>query len=67
MEGTKVERGMRSGVINVVLEAEDLFPSCTAFWLLVASLVRGTAVSLMQCPSYQNNGANFANLRRMTG
>ena len=37
------------------------------FWLLVASLVRGTATPLMQCPYYQYTGAHFTKLRRMTG
>ena len=38
------------------------------FWLLVASLVRGTAMPLMQCPYYRYTGAHFTNLRRlMTG
>ena len=37
------------------------------FWLLVASLVRGVAMLLMQCPDYQYTGAHFADLRRMTG
>ena len=37
------------------------------FWLLVASLVRGAAMPLMQCPYYQYTGAHFANFRRMTG
>ena len=48
------------------------FPSCAAvffvfFWLLVASLVRGTAMPLIQWPCYQYTGARFANLRRKTG
>ena len=37
------------------------------FWLLVASLVRGTAMPLMQFPYYQYTGSHFTNLRRMTG
>ena len=37
------------------------------FWLLVASLVRGVAMPLMQCPYYQYTGANFADLGSKTG
>ena len=37
------------------------------FWLLVAPLVRGAAMPLMQCPYYQYIGAHFADLGRMTG
>ena len=37
------------------------------FWLLVASLVRGKAMPLMQCPYYKYTCAHFADLGRMTG
>ena len=37
------------------------------FWLLVASLVRCTAMPLKQVPYYQYTGAHFADLRRMPG
>ena len=37
------------------------------FWLLVASLVRGADMPLIQCPHYHNTGTHFADLKRMTG
>ena len=37
------------------------------FWLLVASLVRGVDMPLMQCPYYQCTGTHFTDLGRMTG
>ena len=45
----------------------ELSLESAAFWLLVASVDRGVAMSLMQCPYYQYTGTHFANLGRMTG
>ena len=45
----------------------SLFLRVQPFWLLVAQLVRGAAMPLMQCPYYQFTATHFADLRQMAG
>ena len=49
---TDSDRNCDSGSLNV-----------QPFWLLVASLVRGMALPLLQCPYYQHTGVYFSDLR----
>ena len=71
----KVERKVKGTLlVNGCKHKQHFLPFCDVFFffvcslrLLVAPLVEGTAVPLMQCPYYQYTVAHFANLRRMTG